>query len=78
VGHTRALTRPLMDFHFEVAAGEEFSEVLTLNGQTGVNTTSEDCFRVNTMTVLSAGSSKFNEGTLYVGTGTMKDTTHDL
>jgi len=49
----------------------EFSETLTLNGQTAVSTSSSDCFRVNTMTVLTAGTGKVNAGKVYVGTGTV-------
>lgn len=47
---------------------EPITEIVTLNGQTAVNTTNS-YLRVNLMTVLFTGSSKKNEGIIYVGTG---------
>lgn len=48
----------------------EIEEVVTLNGQTAVNTTKE-YLRVFRMVVQSAGSSNHNEGIIYAGTGTV-------
>ena len=50
----------------------EFSEVVTLNGQTGVPM-AKACFRVQGygMTGVSAGASGVNEGKIYIGTGTI-------
>mgnify|MGYP005812997633 FL=1 len=49
----------------------EFSETLTMNGQTAVSTTSTDCFRVQLLTVLTAGSGEVNAGKVYIGTGSV-------
>ena len=48
----------------------EISEVVTLNGQTAVNTTKE-YLRINRMIVRSAGSGGQNAGVIYAGTGTV-------
>ncbi len=48
----------------------EITEVVTLSGQTGVTTTNS-YLRVNRITGSTAGSTKSNEGTLYIGTGTI-------
>lgn len=48
----------------------EISELVTLNGQTPVNTT-KSYLRVNRMIVRSAGSGGGNEGVIYTGTGTV-------
>lgn len=48
----------------------EISEVVTLNGQTAVNTTNT-YKRVHRMIVQSVGSSGYNEGIIYAGTGTV-------
>ena len=48
----------------------EISEVVTLNGQTAVNTT-QSYLRINRMIVRSAGSGGANAGIIYAGTGTV-------
>ena len=48
----------------------EISEVVTLNGQTEVNTT-QSYLRINRMIVRSAGSGGANAGIIYAGTGTV-------
>jgi len=48
----------------------EISEVVTLNGQTAVNTT-QSYLRINRMIVRSAGSGGANAGVIYAGTGTV-------
>lgn len=48
----------------------EIDEVITLNGQTSVNTTQE-FLRINRMLILSAGSGGTNAGVVYSGTGTV-------
>lgn len=48
----------------------EITEVVTLSGQTGVTTTNS-YLRVNRITGSTAGSTKSNEGTVYIGTGTV-------
>ena len=48
----------------------EISEVVTLNGQTAVNTT-QSYLRINRMIVRSAGSGGANAGIVYAGTGTV-------
>jgi len=48
----------------------EINEVVTLNGQTPVNTT-KSYFRINRGIVRSAGSGGANAGTIYAGTGTV-------
>ena len=48
----------------------EIDEVITLNGQTSVNTTQE-FLRINRMIILSAGSGGTNAGVVYAGTGTV-------
>lgn len=48
----------------------EISELVTLNGQTPVNTT-KSYLRVNRMIVRSAGSGGGNAGEIYTGTGTV-------
>jgi hypothetical protein len=48
----------------------EISEVVTLNGQTAVNTTLS-YLRINRMIVRSAGSGGANAGIIYAGTGTV-------
>ena len=48
----------------------EISEVVTLNGQTEVNTT-QSYLRINRMVVRSAGSGGANAGIIYAGTGTV-------
>lgn len=45
------------------------TEVITLNGQTRVNTTKQ-FLRVNGATVLTAGTSRGNEGTIYISNST--------
>ncbi len=55
----------------------EFSEVITLNGTTAVPTTRTDILRINGATILAAGSSGRNEGTITirdVGAGTTRGT----
>jgi hypothetical protein len=52
------------------AAYEAVSEVVSLNGQTGVNTTNS-YLRVNKMIVLTAGSGGTSAGFIYAGTGTI-------
>lgn len=47
---------------------EEIQEVVTLNGQTAVNTT-QSFLRINYATVLTAGLGKTAAGTIYMGTG---------
>jgi len=49
---------------------KEVSELITLNGQNGVST-ANSYLRVIRMIVRSAGSSGYNEGSLYLGTGTI-------
>jgi len=46
------------------------SEVVTLNGQTEVNTTHE-YLAINQMTVMTVGSTGHNEGNINIGTGTV-------
>ena len=48
----------------------EINELVTLNGQTAVNTT-QSFLRINRMIVRSAGSSGANAGVIYAGTGTV-------
>ena len=48
----------------------EINEVVTLNGQTAVNTT-QSYLRINRMIVRSAGSGGYNVGIIYAGTGTV-------
>ena len=48
----------------------EISEVVTLSGQTAVNTT-QSYLRINRMVVRSAGSGGANAGIIYAGTGTV-------
>lgn len=48
----------------------EINEVITLNGQTAVNTTQE-FLRINRMVIRSAGSGGTNAGVVYAGTGTV-------
>jgi hypothetical protein len=48
----------------------EISELVTLNGQTPVNTT-KLFLRINRMVVRSAGSGGVNAGVIYAGTGTV-------
>jgi len=48
----------------------EINELVTLNGQTVVNTT-QSFLRINRMIVRSAGSSGANAGVIYAGTGTV-------
>ena len=48
----------------------EISEVVTLNGQTALNTT-QSYLRINRMIVRSAGSGGANAGIIYAGTGTV-------
>ena len=48
----------------------EISEVVTLNGQTAVNST-QSYLRINRMIVRSAGSGGANAGVIYAGTGTV-------
>lgn len=50
--------------------GAEFSETLTLNGQTAVSTVHQYT-EIQSMTVLSVGSGGYNAGQLYLGTGTV-------
>lgn len=51
-------------------AGVEQNETLTLNGQTGVNST-KSYSRVNRIKIRTAGSSGAGVGIIYVGTGTI-------
>jgi hypothetical protein len=48
----------------------EINELVTLNGQTPVNTT-QSFLRINRMIVRSAGSGGVNAGVIYAGTGTV-------
>ena len=48
----------------------EINELVTLNGQTVVNTT-QSFLRINRMVVRSAGSGGANAGVIYAGTGTV-------
>ena len=48
----------------------EINELVTLNGQTAVNTT-QSFLRINRMIVRSAGSGGANAGVIYAGTGTV-------
>ena len=48
----------------------EINELITLNGQTAVNTT-QSYLRINRMIVRSAGSGGSNAGIIYAGTGTV-------
>ena len=48
----------------------EINELVTLNGQTPVNTT-QSFLRINRMVVRSAGSGGVNAGVIYAGTGTV-------
>jgi hypothetical protein len=50
------------------AAYEAVSEIVSLNGQTAVNTTNS-YLRVNKMTVLTAGTGGTSVGNIYAGTG---------
>lgn len=52
------------------SSGEEADEVVTLNGQTEVNTTKTYSF-IQQVTVLTVGSGGVNAGGVYVGTGTV-------
>lgn len=47
----------------------EYSETVTLNGQTPVNTTGE-FIRINRVIVEQSGATNYNEGTIYISTGT--------
>jgi hypothetical protein len=49
----------------------EQSEIVALDGQTEVLTVATDIFRINGLTVIGAGTSKKNEGIVYIGTGTV-------
>lgn len=49
----------------------EQTEVVTLNGQTGVNTVATDLFRIQRIVVLTAGSGNANAGIIYIGTGSI-------
>ena len=49
---------------------DEINEIVTLNGQTAVNTTKE-YLRINRMIVRSAGTGGANAGIIYAGTGTV-------
>jgi hypothetical protein len=49
---------------------DRISEIVALNGQTGVNTTRQ-YLRINSATVVSVGSNGANGGTVYVGSGTI-------
>lgn len=49
----------------------EQTEVITMNGQTAVNTVATDILRIQSMVGLTAGSSGSNEGLVYIGTGTV-------
>ena len=46
------------------------TETITLDGQTAVTTTNS-YYRINALTGLTAGSTGSNQGTIYVGTGTV-------
>ncbi len=48
----------------------EITEIVTLNGQTAVNTT-QSFLRINRLIVRSAGSGGANAGIIYAGTGTV-------
>jgi len=48
----------------------EINEIVTLDGQTAVNTTNE-FLRINRMIIRSAGSGESNAGVIYAGTGTV-------
>lgn len=48
----------------------EIDEIVTLNGQTAVNTTNS-FLRINRMVVRSAGTGEQNAGVVYAGTGTV-------
>lgn len=48
----------------------EITEVVSLNGQTGV-TTSNSYLRINRLIGATAGSTNSNEGTVYIGTGSI-------
>ncbi len=48
----------------------EITETVTLNGQTGV-TTSNSYLRINRLIGATAGSTNSNEGTIYIGTGSI-------
>ena len=50
--------------------GGETSEIVTLNGQTAVTTT-KTYTDIQSLTVVSAGSSGVNAGTIYIGSGTV-------
>ncbi len=50
--------------------GGETSEIVTLNGQTAV-TTAKTYTDIQSLTVVSAGSSGVNAGTIYIGSGTV-------
>lgn len=49
----------------------EQTEIITLNGTTAVNTVATDILRIRSLIVVTAGSSLENEGTVYVGTGSI-------
>jgi len=49
---------------------DSFTETLTLSGQSGV-AMAANCLRVQKMTIQTAGSSDFNEGIVYLGTGSI-------
>lgn len=48
--------------------GAEQSEIVTLNGQTGTETVNEYT-EINSLSVLTVGSGRFNAGQIYAGTG---------
>lgn len=48
----------------------EINEIVTLNGQTAVNTTNS-FLRINRMVIRSAGTGEKNAGVVYAGTGTV-------
>lgn len=50
---------------------EQKQELVTLNGQTAVNTVATDIYRINSCIGVTAGSTEYNEGIVYVGTGTV-------
>lgn len=49
----------------------ERQEIVTLNGQSGVNTVSTDVFRINGCFGVTAGSNSNNLGIIYVGIGSI-------
>lgn len=52
------------------AGGEELTEIVTLNGQTSVNTVHPYSF-IQRVTIYTTGSGNTNAGDVYVGTGTV-------